>query len=147
MSEHVNTALVEVSLHMALQGCHPTEALLHHSGQGNLYTSAVYQSSLMNAKIQMSMSRVGNCYDNAVAESFFGTLKAECVTTQFTAHALARTTIFEYIEAWYNRCWLPLLSAQPCRVRALTWTLIVSIKARQDQYIDDLVVEMYSCLY
>ena len=51
----------------------------------------------------MSMSRVGNCYDNAVAESFFGTLKAECVTAQFTTHALARTTIFEYIEVWYNR--------------------------------------------
>ena len=57
----------------------------------------------MEAKTQMSMSRVGNYYDNAVAESFFGTLKAECVTTQFTSHALARTTIFEYIEVWYNR--------------------------------------------
>ena len=51
----------------------------------------------------MSMSRVGNCYDNAVAESFFGTLKAECVTSQFATQALARTTIFEYIEVWYNR--------------------------------------------
>ena len=103
MSEHMNTALVEAALHMALQGRNPTEALLHHSDQGSQYTSAVYQSSLMDAKIQMSMSRVGNCYDNAVAESFFGTLKAECVTTQFTSHALARTTIFEYIEVWYNR--------------------------------------------
>ena len=49
------------------------------------------------------MSHVGNCYDNAVAESFFDTLKAECVTSQFAAHALARTIIFEYIEVWYNR--------------------------------------------
>ena len=79
------------------------DALMHHSDQGSQYTSVVYQSSLMDANIQMSMSRVGNCYDNAVAESFFGTLKAECVTNQFATHALARTTIFEYIEVWYNR--------------------------------------------
>ncbi len=46
---------------------------------------------------------VGNCYDNAVVESFFGTLKTECVTAQFATHALARTAIFEYIEVWYNR--------------------------------------------
>ena len=49
------------------------------------------------------MSGVGNCYDNAVAESFFATLKAECVTSQFVTQAIARTTIFEYIEVWYNR--------------------------------------------
>jgi putative transposase len=103
MSDQMNTALVEAALYMALQGRHPTEALLHHSDQGSQYTSAVYQSRLINASIQMSMSRVGNCYDNAVAESFFGTLKAECVTAQFATQALARTTIFEYIEVWYNR--------------------------------------------
>lgn len=50
----------------------------------------------------MSMSRVGNYYDNAVAESFFGTLKAECVTAEFPTQALARTTLFEYIEVWHN---------------------------------------------
>ncbi len=49
------------------------------------------------------MSRVGKCDDNAVAESFFDTLKAEYVTSQFATHPLARTTIFEYIEVWYNR--------------------------------------------
>jgi transposase InsO family protein len=49
------------------------------------------------------MSNVGNCYDNAVAESFFGALKAEYVTDQFATHVLARTTIFEYIEVGYNR--------------------------------------------
>lgn len=103
MSEQMNTALVEAALHMALQGRQPTEVLLHHSDQGSQYTSAAYQSCLNNANIQISMSRVGNCYDNAVVESFFGTLKAECVTNQFATHALARTTIFEYIEVWYNR--------------------------------------------
>jgi transposase InsO family protein len=103
MAKQMNTALVEAALHMALQERQPTEVLLHHSDQGSQYTSAAYQSCLNNANIQMSMSRVGNCYDNAVAESFFGTLKTECVTGQFATHALARTTIFEYIEVWYNR--------------------------------------------
>jgi putative transposase len=103
MAEQMNTALVETALHMALHGRQPTSTLLHHSDQGSQYTSAVYQNYLVDANIQMSMSRVGNCYDNAVAESFFGTLKAECVTGQFATHALARTTIFEYIEVWYNR--------------------------------------------
>ena len=103
MAEQINTALVETALHMALQDRQPTAALLHHSDQGSQYTSAAYQSRLAHAKIQKSMSRVGNCYDNAVAESFFGTLKAECVTGQFATHASARTAIFEYIEVWYNR--------------------------------------------
>ena len=103
MSEQMNTALVETALHMALHTRQPEATLLHHSDQGSQYTSADYQSSLVAANIQLSMSRVGNCYDNAVAESFFGTLKAECVTGQFATHALARTSIFEYIEVWYNR--------------------------------------------
>ena len=103
MAAHMDTALVEAAFDMALQGRQPTATLLHHSDQGSQYTSAVYRSSLAHANIQASMSRVGNCYDNAVAESFFGTLKTECVTSQFPTHALARTTIFEYIEVWYNR--------------------------------------------
>lgn len=103
MSEHMDTALVETALHMALQTRQPNATLLHHSDQGSQYTSAAYQSNLAHRNIQMSMSRVGNCYDNAVAESFFGTLKAECVTSQFATQAQARTTIFEYIEVWYNR--------------------------------------------
>jgi putative transposase len=103
MAAQMDTALVDAALGMALQGRQPTATLLHHSDQGSQYTSAVYQNSLIDANIQASMSRVGNCYDNAVAESFFGTLKTECVTSQFPTHALARTTIFEYIEVWYNR--------------------------------------------
>lgn len=103
MADQMNTALVENALRMALQTRQPDEALLHHSDQGSQYTSAAYQSQLAEAKIQTSMSRVGNCYDNAVVESFFGTLKTECVTAQFATQALARTTIFEYIEVWYNR--------------------------------------------
>ena len=103
MAEQMSSALVETALDMALQTRQPKTALLHHSDQGSQYTSDVYRSKLMDANIQLSMSRVGNCYDNAVAESFFGTLKSECVTHQFATHALARTAIFEYIEVWYNR--------------------------------------------
>lgn len=103
MSEHIDTALVETALHMAVRTRQPHATLLHHSDQGSQYTSAAYQSSLANWNIQSSMSSVGNCYDNAVAESFFGTLKTECVTQQFATYAQARTTIFEYIEVWYNR--------------------------------------------
>lgn len=103
MAAQMDTALVAAALRMALHARRRSNALLHHSDQGRQYTSAAYRTSLSNANIQVSMSRVGNCYDNAVAESFFGTLKAECVTGQFSSRAQARTTIFEYIEVWYNR--------------------------------------------
>jgi transposase InsO family protein len=103
MSAHMDSTLVGTALHMALQTRQPDASLLHHSDQGSQYTSGDYQSVLTAMHIQLSMSRVGNCYDNAVAESFFGTLKTECVTHQFATHAQARTIIFEYIEVWYNR--------------------------------------------
>ena len=103
MAEQMDTALVKNALRMALHARQLDASLLHHSDQGSQYTSAAYQNQLTGAKIQASMSRVGNCYDNAVVESFFGTLKTECVTSQFATHVLARTTIFEYIEVWYNR--------------------------------------------
>ncbi len=103
MAEQMDTALVEAAWRMAVQGRRPSSSLLHHSDQGRQYTSTAYQNCLSSANIQVSMSRVGNCYDNAVAESFFATLKTECVTCQFASQALARTAIFEYIEVWYNR--------------------------------------------
>jgi len=103
MSETMDTALVEAALRMALLSRRPAPGLLHHSDHGSQYTSAAYLNGLSTALTQLSMSRVGNCYDNAVMESIFGTLKTECVTDRFATHALARTTIFEYIEVWYNR--------------------------------------------
>jgi transposase InsO family protein len=103
MSQKMDTALVETALRMALQGRRPSAGLLHHSDQGSQYTSAAYRDCLQAALAQLSMSGAGNCYDNAVMESFFGTLKTECVTAPFSTRALARTTIFEYIEVWYNR--------------------------------------------
>jgi transposase InsO family protein len=103
MSQTMDTALVESALRMALRERRPPAGLLHHSDQGSQYTSAAYRSCLETALAQLSMSGVGNCYDNAVIESFFATLKTECVTGPFQTVALARTTIFEYIEVWYNR--------------------------------------------
>ncbi len=99
----MNTALVLAALQMALHARQPRPGLLHHSDQGCQYTATAYLACLGAAQAQISMSRVGNCYDNAVIESFFGTLKTECVTAAFDTRALARTTIFEYLEVWYNR--------------------------------------------
>ena len=103
MSETMDTALVEAALRMALLGRRPEAGLLHHSDQGSQYTSSAYLNCLTEASSQLSMSRVGNCYDNAVMESFFGTLKTECVSGPFVTRTQARTTIFEYMEVWYNR--------------------------------------------
>jgi len=107
MADHREASLVEDALKMALQQRQPEAGLLHHSDQGRQYTSVVYQNRLANARCQVSMSRTGNCYDNAAMESFFGTLKTECTTQPFATRAQARTAIFEFIEAWYNRQRLP----------------------------------------
>lgn len=103
MADNMGTELVENALRMALARRHPPAGLLHHSDQGSQFTSLDYQLLLLSYDCQISMSRVGNCYDNAVMESFFSTLKAECATGPFTNRAQARRAIFEYIEAWYNR--------------------------------------------
>lgn len=103
MDDHMQTVLAENALDMALIKRQPAAGFLHHSDQGGQFTSQAYQLHLLANHCQISMSRVGNCYDNAVMESFFGTLKTECVTRQFASRAEARLTIFEYIEVWYNR--------------------------------------------
>ena len=103
MSKSMDTALVKTALRMALLERQPKPGLLHHSDQGSQYTSAAYLDCLNTALAKLSMSRTGNCYDNAVAESFFSTLKTECVPGPFLTHSQARTTLFEYMEVWYNR--------------------------------------------
>ena len=103
MSKTMDSALVITALRMALLGRRPPAGLLHHSDQGSQYTSAAYRNCLTEAMIQLSMSGAGNCYDNAVMESFFSTLKTECVFGSFPTRALAHSTIFEYMEVWYNR--------------------------------------------
>lgn len=102
MADHMRAELVEDALLMALGRRLPAPGLLHHSDQGGQYTSALVQSLLTANHIAVSMSHVGNCYDNAPMESFIGTLKTECATYQFATRAEARLAIFEYIEVWYN---------------------------------------------
>jgi len=103
MADHMETSLVEDALRMALARRHPSPGWMHHSDQGKQYTSHAYQNHLSAHHCQVSMSRVGDCYDNATMESFIATLKKECAYGQFATQAQARTTIFEYIEVWYNR--------------------------------------------
>ncbi len=103
MAEHLQTSLVQDALQMALLRREPPHGLLHHSDQGSQYTSEEYRRCLTASQCEVSMSRVGNCYDNAAMESFFATLKTECATQPFPSRAVARSTIFAYIEAWYNR--------------------------------------------
>jgi transposase InsO family protein len=82
----------------------PAPGLLHHSDRGVQYTSDDYQRLLAENRIVPSMSGVGQCWDNAVVESFFGTLKRELVNEMtYATHQDARSSLFEWIECWYNR--------------------------------------------
>lgn len=103
MSDQLNSDLADSAWQMALFTRQPPAGLLHHSDRGSQYTSEGYLDQLAEHQCRVSMSRTGNCYDNAVMESFFSTLKAECASAQFTNKADARMAIFEYIEGWYNR--------------------------------------------
>jgi putative transposase len=103
MADRMDTDLVEKAWKMAVIQRHPPALLLHHTDRGSQYTSEAYLKLLEDAFCKISMSRTGNCYDNAVMESFYATLKGECAYKQFVSKAEARLTIFEYIEIWYNR--------------------------------------------
>jgi transposase InsO family protein len=104
MAPHRDSELVELALHMALAHRHPGPGLLCHSDRGSQYTSASYQVLLAQAGIQVSMSRKGNCYDNATMESFIGSLKEEWTDRRsYQSFEEAQQSIFEYIEVFYNR--------------------------------------------
>jgi transposase InsO family protein len=104
MDTQMTTALPLQALRMALNSRRPQSGLLHHSDRGSQYASYVYQAVLQSQAIQPSMSRTANCYDNAVMESFFASLKAELVHCAcFVSVDQARLAIFHYIEAFYNR--------------------------------------------
>lgn len=105
-SSSLASPLVEAALEQAVTQRQPTANLLHHTDRGSQYTGQPYQAQLEKASITtISMSRKANCLDNAVAESFFATLKNECVrrTTLYRSHAEARRDLFAYIEGFYNR--------------------------------------------
>lgn len=103
MGDRLDASLVENAWDMALINRYPVEGLVHHSDRGSQYTSQQFQERLLKANCHPSMSGTGNCYDNAVMESFFATLKGECATYQFETKAEARSAIFDFIEVWYNR--------------------------------------------
>jgi len=104
MAAKQDETFVEQALQMALLHRKPEAGLLHHSDRGCQYTSEAYQACLKQHGIQISMSRKGNCWDNAVVERFFGTLKRECTSRlHFTSHQQAQSALFEYIECFYNR--------------------------------------------
>lgn len=105
MGARIDAQLAEAALQQALarRGGHVRD-VLHHSDQGVQYASTSYRQCLKEAKLGASMSRRGNCYDNAHMESFWGTLKAELLPGRtFPTRADARLAIFEYVEVFYNR--------------------------------------------
>jgi transposase InsO family protein len=104
MDAHRDEALVEQAARMALARRRPEPGLLHHSDRGSQYTAADYRELLAQSGIVVSMSGKSDCYDNALIESFFGTLKTECVDREsFASRSQARLVIFEYLEVFYNR--------------------------------------------
>jgi transposase InsO family protein len=104
-AEHLRRELALDALTMALQRGRPLPGqLLHHTDRGCQYTAQAYQAVLAAHGVTCSMSRAGDCHDNALAESFFGTLKAELVQGQrWPSRRVARAVIFEWIEVFYNR--------------------------------------------
>lgn len=103
MADHLRAELVEAALDMALIQRRPGSNLLHHSDRGSQYTSQSYQQRLRAHGVTVSMSRTGQCHDNAPMESFWATLKRECADAPFPTHALARTELFGYIMGFYNQ--------------------------------------------
>ncbi len=104
LADHMRTELVETALVCALGKRQPSKNLLHHTDRGSQYASASYRDRLAALGIEVSMSRRGDCYDNAVVESFFGSLKQELVHHARWANLVdARIALHDYIEVFYNR--------------------------------------------
>lgn len=104
LGERLGATLVMAALQKALDRRKPPAGLLHHSDRDGLYASNAYQGLLAEHQIEGSMSRKGNCWDNACVESFFSSLKNELVSEErYRNREQAQTSIFEYIEVFYNR--------------------------------------------
>jgi putative transposase len=104
MADHMRAELVVDALQMAVARRRPSPGLIHHSDQGSQYVSLAFGQAARDAGIARSMGSKGDCYDNAVAESFFATLKKELVHRQsWPTRRELITELFEYIEAFYNR--------------------------------------------
>jgi putative transposase len=104
MSGRIDAELVQAALRMALLHRRPEAGLIHHSDRGVQYAADDFQRLLATHQVTCSMSRKGNCWDNACAESFFGSLKNEWVKGKlYETHDEAKKDIFNYIEVFYNR--------------------------------------------
>jgi transposase InsO family protein len=104
MSERIDTALAMSALNMALAQRRPARGLIHHTDRGSQYASHDYRRALRDVGAECSMSRRGDCWDNAVAESFFASLRKELTNRLvFVSRDAARSSVFQYIEAFYNR--------------------------------------------
>ena len=104
MSNQIDKQLVLDALEMAIVRRNPKAGVLHHTDRGSIYASDEYMAKLRSSDMIQSMSRKGDCYDNAVAESFFSTLKNELIVGNiFESREEARKEIFDYIEVFYNR--------------------------------------------
>ena len=104
MAEHMRAKLVNDALVMAIWKRKPAKGLLWHTDRGSQYASESHRGLLKQHGFQQSMSRKGNCWDNAVSESFFHTLKTELINHEtYQTRAEAKQAVFEYIEVFYNR--------------------------------------------
>ena len=104
MAEHMKTELVTDALNMAVHRRRPDPGLVHHSDQGSQYVSLGFGQAARDAGIAISMGSRGDCWDNAVAESFFATLKKELIHREsWPTRRQLSAAVFEYIEAFYNR--------------------------------------------
>ncbi|MER7009750.1 IS3 family transposase [Dactylosporangium sp. NPDC000555] len=103
VADHLKTDLVDAALTDALRRRRPADGLVFHSDRGCQYTSAQHARLAKRHDVRLSVGRRGQCWDNAVAESFFATIKTELMHRQaWPTRAAARQAIFEYIEGWYN---------------------------------------------
>jgi transposase InsO family protein len=104
MADHMRTELVADALRMAIAARHPAPGLIFHSDRGTQYTSAEFTALLAEHEMRQSLSRPRQCWDNAVAESFFSSLKEELIHRQsWATRAQARRAVVDYIEVFYNR--------------------------------------------
>src|SRR3954463_7869581 len=102
MATHLRTELVLDALEMAVQQRQPSN-VIHHSDQGSQYTSIAFGQRCRQARIRPSMGSVGDCFDNAMCESFFATLECELLDRRrFKNQAQARHAVFDFVEVWYN---------------------------------------------
>ncbi|CAG0905589.1 unnamed protein product [Darwinula stevensoni] len=124
MAQHMEASLVAQAVHMAIKRNAPGTGLIAHSDRGSQYASDKYRRVLAQHSMRQSMSRRGNCYDNAPMESFWASLKKECVHgKRYQTRTQARADIFDYIETFYNTTRLhSALAMSPLEFEAQYWS-------------------------